>query len=599
MNISQIIAKWLKENNLSTIFGVTGGAIIYLTQEFNKERDLNLVFMHNEQAVSMAAEGWARVKGKPGICLVTVGPGATNALTGVVGAWMDSVPLLIFSGQSFRSQTIKDTGLRQFGIQEADILSIVSTFTKKSFQLNPDESIVQQLNDAYEVAMSARQGPVWIEVPVDVQKLEIEDNFEKNNYFKVVSKCPDKSMSDYDLTQIFKEIQQALRPIFILGNGCRSTQNLNFFIDYLRKNKIPVILTHNSLDFLNYDDEINLGFGGIFGNRFSNLIIQSADLIISIGSRLSLAQTGYNLKDFGRDAKIISIDIDGNENKKPYVKYFKSINLLAENFISKILMHDLNFSNKDVNWLKRCNKIKKEFSSKTEKHAINKLFVNSYTFIEKLTSIVSSQSIFITDMGLSYQSTYQAAKLRNESRLITNTGFASMGWGLPASIGAATSAEVNIFCITGDGGLMMNLQELATVKKINSPIKVFIYNNRGYLTMQQSQKLAFGEVVGADIKSGLYFPNWELIASSFGLDYFYFNDDSEVNDEKLNVIIESRQPAIIELNMTIDQEQIPRAIPIKNEKFSQSLLENPYPFVSDAILKSVLSYLKGRENGRN
>jgi acetolactate synthase-1/2/3 large subunit len=174
-----------------------------------------------------------------------------------------------------------------------------------------------------------------------------------------------------------------------------------------------------------------------------------------------------------------------------------------------------------------------------------------------------------------------------------------MGWGLPAAIGAATAIDAEIFCLTGDGGLMMNLQELATVKKINHPIKIFIYNNRGYLTMQQSQKLAFGEVVGADTKSGLYFPNWELIAKSFDLDYIYLHNDNDITDEKLESIIESKQSIIIELNMSIDQEQIPRAIPFRNEKFSQSLLENPYPFVSDLILEKSLAYLKGDKNGRN
>ncbi len=394
---------------------------------------------------------------------------------------------------------------------------------------------------------------------------------------------------------MMKLIETSKRPLIILGGGARSQTCVELIYSLKYKIKVPFLLTHHSLDILSFDDEHNLGFPGIFGNRFANMIVQSSDLIIAIGTRLGLSQTGYNKYDFGRNAKIIVVDIDDSELVNDNIKISLSINEKSEVILDLLNKNSKLFRDVDRYWLHRANEIKKRYSSKNESHSLDSNFVNSYEFIDWLSNNLNHKINYCTDMGLSYQSTYQAIKLKNNSRLITNTNFAPMGWGVCASIGICMGSEkINTILLTGDGGLMMNLQELATIAYHNLPIKVTIYNNKGYLTMKQSQILSFnGRTTGVDNNSGIGFPDWEQIASGFGLKYIKVQNNSQL-DKNLIEKFSNRHPYVIDLNMTIDQPQIPRAVPLSSKAtgFAQSNIENPYPFLPNQKVTDELTFLR-------
>jgi acetolactate synthase-1/2/3 large subunit len=399
-----------------------------------------------------------------------------------------------------------------------------------------------------------------------------------------------------NLFRVKKLIRSSIRPILLIGSGARDKESINLIYKLKSQMNIPILLSHNSLDILSYDDENNLGFPGIFGNRFSNLIVQSSDLIISIGSRLGFAQTGYNKQDFGRNAKKIIVDIDKYELVKHHINCDVKLNITSKEFLNYLNENVGEFKRLDSKWIKRCNEIKARHNSQSEPHEISDSFVNSYNFIDILSQSSPQNTNYCTDMGLSYQSTYQGIKLKLGDRLITNTNLASMGWGISASVGICIGSNYGItVLLTGDGGIMMNLQELGVIMKHNLPIKIFIYNNGGYLTMKQSQELAFaGYNFGVDNNSGVAFPNWKFIAQAFNLRYVKIENNAEIKS-KLMDVFSDHNPTIVDIKMSIDQPQIPRAITVKKDShgFSQSKIENPYPFMDENKLQSTLRYLCG------
>jgi acetolactate synthase-1/2/3 large subunit len=585
---------------LKTTFCVSGGAIMSLTDALKKRQEIDLIYNHHEQASVMAAEGWARSTGSVGTCFLTVGPGATNGITGVLGAWMDSVPIVVFSGQSFESQTIGNSHKRQEGTQEANILEMVKPVTKLAIKLNHKKNIKIQLDHALKVANSGRKGPVWIEIGADTQKVTVQFSNSQVNFnigiFKEALLRPIKALSKFVIEKrLVKLIKKAKRPILLIGAGVQNADIplVRELLDYL---KIPVMFTHNSLDKIEFQHPCHTGFPGIFGNRFSNLTVQSCDLLISVGSRLTHAQTGYNFDDFARNAKRIVVDIDQHELIKKNIRVDLPLNLDASSFLQILLKLKNKFESIDDEWNSRAQKIKFKYASMNENHTKDLNYVNSYIFVDTLSKYLSNKIQVNTDMGLSYQSTYQGIKLNKGNRLITNTGFASMGWGISSAIGICLGAnKATTVCLSGDGGLMMNLQELATIRYHELPIMVFIYNNQGYLTQKQSQEIGFnGNYTGVDTSSGLFFPDWAKIASGFDLDYLTIENDSEI-ESKLKYVLEDNRPKVIDLKMTLSQHQIPKAIPIKreNSNFSQSCLENPYPFMDENTLNGVMNYLRG------
>ena len=582
ITVSDYVIKFLERKGVSNIFTVSGGGSISLCDSLHRSKKIRYICCHHEQAASFSAEGYARAKKNIGCALVTTGPGGTNAITGVSSAWIDSVPVIFISGQVFLNQTIKNSKKRQIGVQEIDIISLVKPVTKYSVMIKDPYSIKYHLDKAYNLALSGRPGPVWIDIPADIQNFKIQERKLKgfnNNYVIKKSK-----KIDTQIKKVAELLSKSNRPIIHIGHGVKLSKAENVFLKLINRFNIPFMQTWNADDVVIHDHKMNMGKPGAFGSRYSNFIIQSSDFYISIGTRLPFMVTGYDATDYARKAKVkVMIDIDKNELKKNGMSINYKICCDAKYFIEK-----LNFFLKKINkinkWIKYCNYLKNKYPIVQKKFYKLKKYVNSYVFIDVLSKYLKENKIIITDMGFSFTTTHQAFKNKKNQILLTNSGHAPMGWGLPAAIGASCKGKrfQDVICLTGEGGFQMNIQELATLMHNKIPIKIFIFNNGGYLTIKQTQQLGFkGRLMGSTKTSGLSFPDYEKIAKSHKLNYFIIKNQIRLNS-KIKSILTVKKPLICEVLMDPNEEQIPKAINKKNKdgKSIPTVFEDMYPFLS-------------------
>lgn len=583
--VSDYIIDFLKKKQIEHIFTVSGGGSIFMCDALYRSK-LKYICNHHEQASIFAAESYARANNTTGCALVTTGPGGTNALTGIASAWIDSVPLLIFSGQVFLNQTIGSLNIRQRGVQEIDIVSLSKPITKYAKMIISPNEIFETLEKAYFEANDARPGPVLIDIPADIQNSEIIVNnklyFTKKNKIK-------KNVNLKNINSLLKLIEKSKRPLFYFGQGVRISKSNNVVKKIIQKTKIPYCLSWNAIDIFDYNDKMNLGRPGAFTDRASNFIVQNCDLFISVGSRLPYMVTGYNSNDFARNAKKVIVDVDKFEVKNHFLKFDLKINSDAKVFfdaLNKKIKNKKFSSNHD--WIKYCKYLRKKFPILHNNIIEQKKFVNSYYFIDLLSTKLKSKSTVVTDMGLSFVGTYQAFKNKSGQKVYTNSGHAPMGWGLPAAIGAYYANKKNkVICITGDGGLQMNIQELATIMHNNIPVKIFIYNNKGYLTIKQTQQLGFkGRIMGSNSDSGLSFPNYLQIAKSYRMKYFKLANHLHLR-KNLSKILNTTGPVICELIMDDEQPQEPKMINRRDEsgKSIFTSYEDLYPFIDKKIIE--------------
>ena len=443
-------------------------------------------------------------------------------------------------------------------------------------------SIKYHLDKAYNLALSGRPGPVWIDIPADIQNFKIQERKLKgfnNNYIIKKSK-----KIDTQIKKVAELLSKSNRPIIHIGHGVKLSKAENVFLKLINRFKIPFMQTWNADDVVIHDHKMNMGKPGAFGSRYSNFIIQSSDFYLSIGTRLPFMVTGYDANDYARKAKVkVMIDIDKNELKKNGMSINYKICCDAKYFIEK-----LNFFLKKINkinkWIKYCNYLKNKYPIVQKKFYKLKKYVNSYVFIDVLSKYLKENKIIITDMGFSFTTTHQAFKNKKNQILLTNSGHAPMGWGLPAAIGASCKGKKfqDVICLTGEGGFQMNIQELATLMHNKIPIKIFIFNNGGYLTIKQTQQLGFkGRLMGSTKTSGLSFPDYEKIAKSHKLNYFIIKNQVRLNS-KIKSILTVKKPLICEILMDPNEEQIPKAINKKNKdgKSIPTVFEDMYPFLS-------------------
>lgn len=590
MRVADAVVTQLESLGVEDVFSVTGGASAWLNDAFLQSKKITNWFLHHEQAAVMAAEGYARRTGKIGVALVTIGPGATNAVTSVTGAWMDSIPLLVISGQSFSRQTIGDSGMRQVGIQEANIVEIVGSITKRALTLDATMSPGPKIQELVTIAHEGRPGPVWLEIPADIQKQEIQA-------FSPSPDRPRKSLSTVpvDFSSILEALMSAERPLIHIGHGVRLSESHRDLLDFLEKHQVPFITTHNSIDIAPTAHHLNLGFPGIFGNRSANFALECCDFYLALGTRLTLAQTGYSPEKFASGARGFVVDVDKAELGKPWftTRRWQTFHSDVADVIFWLRANVPQDYVASKGWNSKTDRLKAEFP-----HLIPEVrenteagTVNSYLLQEVLSRHCSFVDTFVTDMGLSYQCTMQSLELLEGQRLFTNTGLAPMGWGLPGAIGACIGSGLNyVFCETGDGGLMMNLQELATIAHHKLPIIILVFNNGGYLTMKQSQEVGFeARFVGVDSETGLSFPNFVSLADSFGIPSVAAESLSEVT----GAIMAARGvggPFLIDVAMSIDQMQAPKALNFRDKdgNLRQTDLVNLWPQLSDDEVASAL-----------
>lgn len=555
--VSDIVVDFMVKKGMTQVFAVAGGGAMHLNDSFANNSRINITYMHHEQSAAMAADAYFRETNKPAIIHTTSGPGSTNALTGVVGAWIDSIPTIIISGQVQTHQQINKTKTRQIGVQEADIIKIVKSSTKYSSSIKHSDKIFNELEMAFFKMNEGRPGPVWIDIPLDVQskKIFVKKYKEKNKINNNIA------ISD-KLKKLINLIQKSKKPVIIVGNGIHISKSKKELYRFINRVKCPIISSWNATDLFNYNNNQYLGSMGIFGDRASNLTAHNSDLMIVLGSRLSVPQVGYRTKDFAKNSKKIIIDIDNNEiNKKILSNIHLKINCDLNFFLKKInlildkkkhLFTFIKWQNLTLSW-------KNKYPVYNQNQLKDDKFINSFFFIKKLSEKLKIYSSIVTDMGTSFTCTMQAMKINNHinQRLFTSSGLSSMGFGLPGSIGASfANPKKTIICIAGDGGFMFNLQELQTIKHYKLPIKIFVLENKGYLTMQLMQKNHFKKLTGSDPNSGISIPDLRKIAKGFDLDYFKLNTKNI--DNQIEKVLSNKKPMLIEVNMPKFQPLIPR-----------------------------------------
>ncbi len=585
IKISNYIKNFFEKKKLDHIFGITGGGAMHLNDAFGKSKKLKFIFFHHEQSASMAAEAYYRVKNKPCLLHTTSGPGATNAITGVTGAWIDSIPMFVISGQVPISDMINKTKTRQIGVQEINIIDIVKPITKYAKVISNPNDIDIILNEAYSKMISDRPGPVWIDVPLDVQSKYININDIKKFKPKKIIK-----IKKINFNKIYSEVKRSKKPLIIIGNGVHLSKSEKEFIKFLNIIKIPVISSWNASDIISTENRLYIGRAGIFGERAANLAITHSDLLIILGTRLSIPQTGYNKKRFSFNSRKIYIDIDINEiNSKEFKNIILKINLDLKLFLKGAINYFKKRKIKDFRpWKTLLLDWKIKYPVVEKKSFENNQYINSFSFIDLLSRKLTGNEMIVTDMGTSFTCTMQTFKINysKNQRLFTSSGLASMGFGLPGIIGAYfANKNKKPICISGEGGLMFNIQELQTAKNYKIPLKLFILENKGYLTMKLMQKKNFKKIVGSDPKSGVSFPSFKSVAKAFNFDYIKLKNSSMNSD--LNSILANRKPTIIEVNMHPFQELVPRLQNKLNKDgaFNVPEYDDLYPYLQEDVLE--------------
>ena len=587
IRLADYVIKFLEKKGITTVFTVSGGGSIFLCDALYKSKKIEYVSHHHEQAASFAAESYARAKKNVGCCFVTTGPGGTNTITGVTSAWIDSVPVMFVSGQVFLSQTIKQTKKRQIGVQEINIIDLVKPITKFSKMITDPNSINFYLEKAYAISKSGRPGPVFIDIPADIQNAMIDEKKISKQKFK-----PKKTIFSIDskVNRIVKILKNSKKPLIHLGHGIRLSNSEKLVKKFFNKYKIPFVVTWNADDIIAHDHKMYCGRPGAFGERGSNFIVQNCDFYLSIGTRLPFMVTGYNTKKFASRSKFKAmVDIDLHELKKNDLKIDLGIQSDAKFFLQKLFQKVKKYSS-NKKWLTYCSEIRNKYPIVIYKMINEKKYVNSYFFIKTLSKLAKKNDSIITDMGFSFTTSHQAFEIKDNQNFYTNSGHAPMGWGLPAAIGTyyAKKKNPNIICLSGEGGFQMNIQELATIMHNKIPLKIFIFNNGGYLTIKQTQILGFkGRIMGADKNSGLSFPNYSEIARAHNINYKKIKNHKNLG-KQISKILKSKNSVICELIMNPDEEQIPKAINRRNSsgKSIPTEFEDMYPFLPRDELSS-------------
>ena len=574
MRVADYIVNYLYENVADTLFMVVGGGSMFLNDAIRKHGKMKYICCHHEQAAAMAASGYARATGKPGVCNVTTGCGSTNALTGVLGAWQDRIPMIIISGQTKRRETIAQAGtripIRQMGVQEADIIPIVKPITKYSIVVTDPNEIKQILDFVCWTMRNPPTGPVWIDVPLDIQGVQID--FDKLASYPL----PKEQPPDYsNVSLLLNMLQSCKRPIIIAGHGIRLDDSLVSFRNFVESYNIPVVFSRLGIDVLPYDHPLHIGRIGTKGDRAGNFTVQNADLVISMGSRLSVSTIGQEYNLFARDAKKVVIDVDPNEHEKKTIK----IDLFLRGRISKFL-ETLNILYMSVNfhdWAEKCLYWKKKWPVFQPEH-LNSEKVNLYYFIDKLSEKLQENAVVIGDAGSAMFVTGQGFKNKEGQILILSGGQAEMGFTVPACVGASV-AKGEVIGIVGDGSFQMNIQELQTIVHHKLPIKLFVWNNEGYLSIRNTQKKFFGgNFIGCDPEIGdISFPSLEKIAEAYGIKYF--KCDTKSLDQVMNDVLAFKGPAICEVLCLKNQDILTVSSIEKNGVMVSRPLEDMYPFL--------------------
>ena len=605
MNVAEYIAKRLAFLGVKQSFSVTGGGAMFLNDAFANCAGISTTYNHHEQACAMAAEGYARVCNKPAVVVVTTGPGGLNTLTGVHGAYTDSIPMLIVSGQVKTTTTTKfmypsSTALRQLGDQEAPVDLLVKAIVKDYFFISDLTTVAAQVDAAFALATTGRKGPVWLDIPIDVQQAEVELAIESVSCKPMLETYTKRHRHEYP--QINKEalrnkvfdisnhLQHSERPLFLVGGGLRSAGAISLFHELLNQWPIPTVVAWSAIDAISDSHPCHTGRPSTVGDRCGNFVVQSADLLVVLGCRLNVRQIGYEARNFASNAKIVMVDIDSREFKKPYLRVDESVHADLKEFL-ELLMEQVSVMEQPpvhAEYLRRCKHIQRKYSAASETRSCDGLSV--YHFVEKLSEFWQPGDVVACGNGAACVSTFQVARTKPNVRIFTNSGSASMGYDLPAAIGASIAAESKVWCLAGDGSVMMNIQELQTIAFLKLNIVVVILDNGGYASIRMSQNRFFQRHAGCDEKSKLGLPNYERVCEAFGL-----RNLGRVKDlSKLSSLLtDAEGPAFLIAELSRNEDFAPKVAAHKTQsgEIKSSSFEAMSPLLDAGESESILNWL--------
>ena len=591
MKLSDFVFKYLKNYGLNEVFMLSGGGIMHLVDSLGRS-GINYICCHHEQAAAIAAQANAMYQNKLGCCLVTTGPGGTNALTGTAAAYMDSTPVIFLSGQVKRSDFASLRGVRQFGAQENNIVDMAKPVTKYAVLLENPDNVLYELEKCIYYATNGRQGPVWLDIPLDVQAAEIDEN--NLRHFSPPNETSLKNM-EQAAEYAVECLKNSKRPIILLGQGVMSSNSQNIIRRFVNKNKIPVMSTWRALGVFDSEDDIFLGSPGLQAPRYSNLIIQNSDLLIVLGSRLDNMITAFNEEHFAFQAKKIIVDVDEKEvGKLKMSNVYPVIGDVGE--FLKVLEEkssDLNLNN--LKWIENCKALKSKFHILNEKQEKTG-GVNLYAVTFEISKNADkNDALVVSSTSRCNTAGHIAFNRKQGQKSVSSMGLGSMGFALPSAVGVGVLNDVEkVLVIEGDGSFQLNLQELETIvsNKINA--KIFIFSNRGYAAIQTMQDRNFNSFyVGCNESSGVFIPNTEKIASAYGIKYFCIKNNSEIS-EKVSAAMQEKGVVICEIFGSPNFDEIPKCISHVDEKTGKrvsAFLENPFPFISDEELNTITKNL--------
>lgn len=598
LNGADVVAALLVERGVETIFCITGAGNLALVDAIVRNTRIKFVFSHHEQAAVMEAQGYSRVSGKVGVALVTTGGGTVNSLSGILSAYLDSIPVLILSGNesSFHCENMQD--FRAYGVQGFDSKTVAEPITKSASRILSSAEITSKFNQAWVTASTDRMGPVLVDFPMDLQR-KITSSSEQI-VISEAGESLDKSQassSTKSMTECSKRLSAANRPLLYFGNGVRGESSLRKARELVERYQIPFCLSWSALDLFEDFHPLNMGRIGIYGDRAANIILQKSDFILCIGTRMAIPQIGYDRDDFGRMADRWIIDIDPVELSKFPKNQWNSICQSSDLFLGHVLkdLSELSLSDSLPSWvanakdvwqkLPRSEQIGAAVSSAHEVH--------SFDVINFLNSVMHEDSIVVTDVGAGLLTGHYALAAKGKQRIFTSQGLGEMGFGLPGAIGAHfADPGRQLICLNTDGAIMFNLQELQLVKHHKIPMKLFIFNNDGYTMIKISQQNLFeARVSGSDVNSGISFPLFSDVAKTFGFQYCLI-DNSNSFESVLRPALESPEPVLIEIKMSPDQRYLPR---LATSKLTDGTLVSPPiedldPMISIELLRDLLGY---------
>ena len=603
MRVADYIAQRCADAGARHVFLVTGGGAMHLNDAFGRNKSLEPFCFHHEQAAAIAAEGYFRLSNRLAVLNVTTGPGGINALNGVYGAYVDSLGMLVISGQVKRETYLRNypIALRQLGDQEVDIVSMARPVVKYATVLQDPEQVKLVMDIAVFLASNGRPGPVWVDVPVDVQGALIDptkllgfdgnieclvNNPDVSDNTKLELNEKPKVNLDKEILEIIQKLKNAKRPVIFAGNGVRISGMNKEFLKAIDILKVPVVTGWNAHDTLTNDNPYYAGKPGTVGDRAGNFTVQNADFLLVLGCRLNIRQVSYNWKSFASRAWIAMVDVDGAELDKPTLKINLKVQANLNNFLPQFLSHLKGYQENERHheYLVWCQRRVMQYPTVLPEYRNEKDKINPYVFISELFKVLDEDDVVVAGNGSACVIGFQAANLKDGQRLFTNSGNASMGYDLPAAIGASiASGKKRIICLAGDGSLMMNLQELQTLVGYKLPVKIVILNNDGYHSIRQTQEAYFSDsLIGIGPDTGVTLPDFISVGRSFGIDSKRISSPKETKDSLMWLLKTNDEPAILEVMLDINQTFSPKLASRKLDDGTMISpeLEDMAPFLS-------------------